>query len=100
MENLVVKKRQQRSVSEIKSLLDLQRQSGLSVKSFCVQHGIAHASFHNWKKRFLHDAVLMPEAGFTKLEVRDAIQPPLFAEVKGIRLYQAVSADFLKALLS
>jgi hypothetical protein len=37
---------------------------------------------------------------FIPLQVATSSSPVLFAEVKGIRIYQAVSASYLKELLS
>jgi hypothetical protein len=56
-------------------------------------------TFHTWKKRYRVLAVRNPQdQAFVKLQVPASLSG-LFAEVNGIRLYQVVSADFLKALL-
>lgn len=87
------------SRQQMENLLELQEQSGLSIKSFCAKHGISPATFYYWKKRL--KAFSDPASGFAKLEVTAfPSAAALFAEVKGIRFYQPVSVDYLKALLS
>lgn len=101
MENSSVSSRRQlRSREQKEALLALQQQSGLSVKSFCVKHGISTATFHNWRQQLKKSTPEPKASGFAKLAIQAPVQPLLFAEVNGIRLYQPVSVDFLKALAS
>ena len=101
MENSSVSSRRHwRSREQKEALLALQQQSGLSVKSFCVKHGISTATFHNWRQQLKKPASDLAGSGFAKLAIQETALPLLFAEVKGIRLYQPVSVDFLKALAS
>jgi hypothetical protein len=93
-----VKHRRFRAESEIRELLAAQRQSGLSVKSFCLRHSIAPGSFHNWKKRY--EVQGLPAANDAFAAVQVGVAGGLFAEVNGIRLYQPVSAGYLKELAS
>jgi hypothetical protein len=100
MENISASKRRVfRSKSMILELLEEQRKSGLSIQAFCNRHGIASASFHNWKKKFSAVDLSSTVPGFTPLQIR-AASASLFAEVNGIRLYQPVSAGYLKELAS
>ena len=98
--NLLSSSRQLRTREQKEALLALQHQSGLSVKSFCAKHDIATATFHNWKQQLKRSSTERKASGFATLAIQAPSQPLLFAEVRGIRLYQPMSADFLKALAS
>ena len=91
-----MKRRLFRSKSVIVELLQQQQQSGLSIQAFCAQHSIPPGSFHNWKKK--HGAGSVGSSAFTPVQISPSVT--LFAEVKGIRLYQPVSAGYLKELAS
>lgn len=91
-------KAHRRDASEIVSLIEQCGASGLTVSEFCGQHGLNKGTFHTWKKRYRTFGWKQPRPGFVKLQVKQSM-PGLFAEVNGIRLYQTVSASFLKELL-
>jgi hypothetical protein len=88
-----------RSKSEIRDLLVQQQQSGLSVKSFCGERSISEGTFHNWKKRYSGEPGMINSDAFTSIQP-DRLPVGLFAEVNGIKLYQPVSAGYLKELVS
>jgi hypothetical protein len=76
-------------------------QSGLSQKQFCLQSNVGYHVFHYWYKVYrLHQSsatgsfvpVQMPAQLQAKVEV-------LLADGKRIVFHQAVSADFLRALI-
>ena len=73
----------------------------MSVKEFCSEHSIHPATFHKWQGRYKTDAKKQKKAlsGFAALKISE---PPLssclFAEVKGIKIYQPVAASYLKEL--
>lgn len=94
--------RQFRGKTVIFDLLRAYQQSGLSIQAFCAERNIASGNFHRWKKQYGDDAIAgQPDgAGFSRLQIRAAVAGSLFAEVKGIKLYQPVSASYLKELLS
>lgn len=94
-----VRRRHFRSKSEIRDLLAQQQQSGLSVKSFCGERSISEATFHNWKKRYSSEPEVINSEAFTLME-QERLPVGLFAEVNGIKLYQPVSAGYLKELVS
>jgi hypothetical protein len=89
-----------RSEETILNILIEHRKSKLSIKAFCKENNIAQASFHNWKKKYGKRTI--KQAGFATLQ----ISPPagagasLFAEVKEIKIYQWVTAAYLKELLA
>lgn len=94
-----VRRRHVRSKSEIRDLLAQQHQSGLSVKSFCDERSISAGTFHNWKKRYGSEPEMINSEAFTLMQP-DGLSVGLFAEVNGIKLYQPVSAGYLKELVS
>jgi hypothetical protein len=74
----------------------------MTVKDFCSLHQISEGSFYSARKRHRSAGTLKEKSsGFISIG-RPAIKEPigvLFAEVNGIKLYQAVPADYLKALI-
>jgi hypothetical protein len=101
-------KRSQRSEQDILALLKAYENSeGITVKDFCKRNGFSDAAFYTWRKRYHNKQQQTRNSkGFMPVKLtRSSYVPPnneplLFAEVKGIRLYHFVSADYLKALLS
>jgi hypothetical protein len=62
-------------------------------------HNIGKATFHKWQSRYKSKTGKQAEAaGFATLQVSSSIA--LFAEVKGIKIYQPVNAAYLKELAS
>jgi len=92
-----IKRRMFRSKPAILELLREQQQSGLSIQTFCTQHSIPSGSFHNWKKKYGAGAA-QSASSFTPVQIN--APATLFAEVNGIKLYQPVSAGYLKELAS
>jgi transposase-like protein len=89
--------RKYRTKAAIQKLLQEQAQSGQNVKSFCAAHGIASGTFHRWKNQHGADEATATK-GFATLQI--ASEPGLFAIVGSIRIYQPVSAAYLKELQS
>lgn len=80
-----------------------EKSHGLTVKEFCRLHGISEGSFYSFRSRygFKHQSK-NKSGGFIAITapvLKDSTSS-LFAEVNGIRIYQAVSADYLKTLAS
>ena len=95
--------RTRRNKQQIQDLLNEFEQSNLSAKDFCKKHHISRPNFHKWKSRYTSNRVIKNKnAGFAAVEVVDSstVLRGLFAEVKGIRIYQPVSASFLRELLA
>lgn len=99
---LVTRSRQFRSKTVILDLLKAHQQSGLSIQTFCVERNIATGNFHRWKKQYSQEVIAGHQsvAGFSSLQIEQAPAGVLFADVKGIRFYQPVSAAYLKELAS
>lgn len=100
-----------RNAAEIRQLLQSQRQSKLTVKSWYEANGIRENSFYRWTKTYGNKPIKrrqenkpVPLNGFARLEitpgtVKSSI-PSLFAEIGQLRLYKEVPALYLKTLLS
>ncbi len=95
---------QHRSEQEIFTAMEEFEKAGdISMKEFCEMHQISEATFYNWQKRYrLKDAVKDEPQGFVNVSIADdhSTEEGLFAEVRGIKLYQFVEAAYLKELLS
>lgn len=93
--------RSRRTSAEIKDLLESFSQSGMSAKAFCMLHSISEASYYKWRSRYANKST-SKENNFVQLhetpDIKNGAMP--FAEVKGIRIYQAVSASYLKELVA
>ena len=91
-----------RSDEEILTLLDEFDKSNLSIKEFCELSDISEATYYNWKNKFRKFDKKNDAPGFATLQIshEQVAEYGLFAEVNGIRLYQAVPAAYLKELLS
>ena len=94
-------KRTRRTSEEIKKLLELFSQSGISANDFCILHGISEVLFSKWRSRYLNKQALK-ENNFVLLHNTSGMENAsfLFAEVKGIRIFQAVTASYLKELIA
>lgn len=91
--------RHRRSKQQIEELLNLFAKGNCGVKDFCKDHNISRANFHKWKSRYRSNQKDEKKAsGFARVDIISL--PGLFAEVKGIRIYQPVSAAYLKELLA
>ena len=79
--------------------------TNMTVKEFCQLHGLTQGIFYYWQKKYhTENGEPVSQNGFIQLQVENP-QPSgahqgLFAEVRGIKLYQAVPAAYLKELLS
>jgi transposase-like protein len=90
--------RKRRSQDEILELLQQFNNSGLTIKAFCTEQSLHPITFSKWRSRYKNNS---KSAAFATFQIDDSISnhPALFAEIKGIRIYQPVSASFLKELL-
>lgn len=77
----------------------------ITVKEFCQLHGLTQGIFYYWQKKYhTESSESVGQSGFVQLQVEDTqhagTHQGLFAEIRGIRLFQAVPASYLKELLS
>ena len=89
-----------RGKQEIERLLQEWKKSGQSVKAFCAGLQISEGTFYHWKKKFAKGNVAAKKAGFAPIEIVPFAGNELFAEVGSIKIYQPVSAAYLKELLA
>lgn len=93
-----------RSRQELTSLLKkFEKCEGVTAKAFCQLHQITESAFYRFRARYYKKTEAAKQAGFIPITPHTAAEDRpgiLFAEVKGIKLYQAVSADYLKILAS
>ena len=83
------------------------KQSGLSQKAYCEQKQIRYYVFHYWYKRYRDEQSAGGEAAFIPLNVKPSLSDSTCANIevvlpggKRILFHQAVSSDFLKAVIS
>lgn len=92
-----------RSKAQMLDLLnEYDKTKGMTIKDFCRLHQINEGSFYSARKRHRSGGTTKKHsAGFVAIAgpASKASDSCLFAEVNGIRLYQVVSADYLKALV-
>ena len=90
----------------IKLLKDYASRQDMTIVEFCKLNDINKSNFYSWQKRYvINQSKPVKARGFVPLKLAPTPSSPdgvpsLFAEVKGIRLYQVVSSEYLKALLS
>jgi hypothetical protein len=88
-----------RNKEQIMDLLRVFESSNFSVKEFCKTHKINAVNFHKRRSRYnVKTGGKKRISGFASVDVASP-RSGLFAEVNGIRIYQPVSASFLKELL-
>jgi len=95
--------RKRRTRKEINELLHLYELSGLSVAAFCKQYDLHPNTVHKWLRNYsFTDSGTKPRSpgSFSTLSMSTTPEPALFAQVGDVRLYQPVSAAYLKELLS
>jgi hypothetical protein len=87
-----------RSKQEIEQLLKKHAQSGQSVKAFCSDLQISEGTFYHWKEKY-SKSIATKQTGFVPVKIVSSAGNGLFAEVGNIKIYQPVSAAYLKELL-
>jgi ACT domain-containing protein len=94
-------RRPRRTSLEIKQLLEDFKLSSINAKEFCKTRGVSEGAFYKWRSRYELKSTAKQNT-FVKLKVSSPLAPEsgLFAEVNGIRIYQPVTALYLKELLA
>jgi len=93
--------RSRRTQQQVAELLVEFTNAGCTVKEFCRVNHISQATFHKWRSRLkIKAAQKAISPGFAEVLVHSTSPGALFAEVKGIRIYQRVSAAYLKELFA
>ena len=83
------------------------KQSGLSQKAWCEQNQIRYHVFHYWYKLYRDEQSTSSEPAFIPLTVKPSFSDATCANIevvladgKRILFHQAVSSDFIKAVIS
>ncbi len=83
------------------------KQSNLSQKAYCEQNQIRYYVFHYWYKLYRDEQSNSSEPAFIPLTVKPSFSDATCANIevvladgKRILFHQAVSSDFLKAVIS
>ncbi len=96
--------RQRRNKEEVMDLLRAFEKSNSTIKTFCTERNISYGNFQKWRSRYGSKAAAKKAStSFVKVDIVSKVKEPLpglFAEVRGIKLYQLVSPSFLKELLA
>ena len=77
--------RDERKERQWRRWIDRWRASGLSVRAFCARHGLASASFYNWRR---------------VLQRRAAAEPPTFVPVRVVADAIPAQTSALEVVLS
>jgi hypothetical protein len=86
--------------------IDQWRSSGLSVRAFCARHGLATASFYNWR-RVLHRRAVDEQPAFVPVQVVADVVPAqtsalevVLTEGRMVRVAPGFDATTLRRLLA
>ena len=92
--------KRRRKRAQILELLQEFEKSDMTVRDFSKLHNISTGILYKWKNRYKNDDT--KTVGFAQVNINPTSHAPrgLFAEVRGIKIYQPVSATFLKELLT
>ena len=89
------------------AMVALWKRSGLSQKAWCEQNQMGYHVFHYWYKLYRDKQSNSGEAAFIPLTVKPSLCDTslvnievVLADGKRILFHQAVSSDFLKAVIS
>lgn len=91
--------RVRRNNKQIQELLDQFENSDGDVGVFCKIHNINLPTFHKWQSRYRRKADMDSSPSFITLAAPSS-NGSLFAEVGTIKIYQPVTASYLKELVS
>src|SRR5215218_2448689 len=106
MDTTTKKQITKRTSQEKLDLIEKWEKSGLSIASFCRQHGFSDSLFYSWLKIYRRKNDLQPESEFIPLQVAASPSvppdpPSLYAELvlgnaASIKFYQPVTATYLR----
>ena len=86
----------------VELLTKYDKNHGMTVKAFCKLHQISEGAFYSARSRYRSSGShTQKSSGFIAISspAYNGSASILFAEVNGIKFYQAVPADYLKALI-
>ena len=91
--------------SEMFSIIEKWKQSGLTQKAYCEEHSIPYHVFHYWYKcyRDEKDATRSNSFSFVQLQVPSSSSFPamelLLNDGKRLVFHQLISSDYLKSII-
>lgn len=94
--------RRQQTKEQQLAMIATWQQSGQSQKQFCLQNNIAYHVFHYWYKVY-RNQVAANSGSFVAVNIAPQLQSNIELHLTNgnrIVFHQAVSADFLKALIA
>ena len=99
------KQRIRLSEMDIKNVIKEYEISGNTVVQFCEVKNFNISTFQRWRRKYDYKDIAKPNATFVPVNIATqdnshANEATLFAEVHGIKLYQAMPAEYLLALLN
>ena len=92
--------RVRRTIRDIHDLLKEFDLGSISAVEFCKRHNISKGTFYKWQSRYKRKVENKTKGpGFADIKIIPSPGDSLFAEVRGIKIYQVVAASYLKELL-
>ena len=81
------------------------KSSGLTIKQYCAANKIKEKTFYYWQRKYKRAGIIPAMPSIVPINLSSANTehheaPSLFAEIRGLKLYQAVPAEYLLALLN
>jgi len=71
-----------------------------TVKEFCSDKGIKSGTFHYWLSKQRKSKQKLSRPAFVPVTIKEELsEEKVFVEYKGLKFYQPVNVEFLKALI-
>lgn len=84
----------------ITALVSEYEKGNRTIKEYCSDKGIKRTTFYYWLSKQKNNKQSKPGPAFVPVTIKEGVlEEKVFAEYKGLRLYQPVSVEFLKALI-
>lgn len=99
------KQRIRLSEKDIRNVIKEYETSGNTVVQFCQVKNFTISTFQRWRRKYDDRNISKPNVTFVPVNIAPqdnnyANEATLFAEVHGIKLYQAMPAEYLLILLN
>lgn len=71
-----------------------------TVREFCTDKGIKPGTFYYWLSKQRNDKQNFSKPAFVPITIKEELsEEKVFVEYKGLKFYQPVNVEFLKALI-
>jgi transposase-like protein len=88
------------SKEAIVELISEYKKGGRTVKEFCSEKGIKPGTFHYWLSKQRNSNQKPGKPAFVPVTIKEELlQEKVFVEYKGLKFYQPMNVEFLKALI-